>query len=240
MTNLVDLKTLGIDCADGGWVPQEDNSATVGNVSVFFRDQDTALINELKTAKFVLGAVAWLTSQPVLEALSNVDYGCAMVVQKEDFLRPEYSTPATAYRAKLRHAYSKLHADLPRYSLPGIAGGLSVACDPSVEPVRCVGNFNREKRPAMPRMHNKFLVLCDVCIPDEKHPDAHTVVKPVSVWTGSMNLTYNATLSFENSVLIKDSEIACAYAEEWAQIFALSEPLDWESDWVAPEYRIGT
>ena len=34
--------------------------------------------------------------------------------------------------------------------------------------------------------------------------------------------------------------IVQAYYQEWGQVFALSEPLDWESEWVEPEYRIGT
>lgn len=31
-----------------------------------------------------------------------------------------------------------------------------------------------------------------------------------------------------------------AYYKEFQQIYALSEPLDWETEWAAPELRIGT
>jgi len=58
--------------------------------------------------------------------------------------------------------------------------------------------------------------------------------------TGSLNLTETATTSFENAVLIKNKKICNAYLNEWAQIFALSENLDWTKEWCAPEFRIGT
>jgi hypothetical protein len=34
--------------------------------------------------------------------------------------------------------------------------------------------------------------------------------------------------------------IATAYANEWSQLLALSEPLNWTPRWSAPEYRIGS
>ena len=60
------------------------------------------------------------------------------------------------------------------------------------------------------------------------------------VWTGSYNISQTAAKSLENAVVIRDQVIAQAYFNEWSQIMALSEPLDWESEWVAPEWRIGT
>jgi len=37
-------------------------------------------------------------------------------------------------------------------------------------------------------------------------------------------------------------EFACssAYADEYGHILALSETLDWNSEWIEPEWRIGT
>lgn len=68
----------------------------------------------------------------------------------------------------------------------------------------------------------------------------HADYKPYAVWTGSFNFSDNGTKSFENAVVIEDVAIAEAYLEEWGQIAALSEPLDWSSEWMAPEWRIGT
>ena len=46
--------------------------------------------------------------------------------------------------------------------------------------------------------------------------------------------------SWENALLIDHRGVAEAYAKEFGQIFAFSEHLDWASQWVEPEYRIGT
>jgi hypothetical protein len=115
-------------------------------------------------------------------------------------------------------------------------GSLSVCTLWDIPPVRCVGNDNADKHPAWPRMHNKFLVFCSLRENAWRGPELH----PECVWTGSYNITFNAQKSFENAVILRDSDIAAAYAREWAQILALSEPLDWEDRWSAPEYRIGT
>ncbi|MNJ81293.1 hypothetical protein D3C77_800280 [compost metagenome] len=60
------------------------------------------------------------------------------------------------------------------------------------------------------------------------------------MWTGSFNFTKNATLSLENALFITDPKIVNAYFEEYGQIAAMSEELDWTSEWVAPVWRIGT
>jgi phosphatidylserine/phosphatidylglycerophosphate/cardiolipin synthase-like enzyme len=90
-------------------------------------------------------------------------------------------------------------------------------------------------------MHNKFLIFCEfeevAETPDEP---SHSQVVPRRVWTGSYNLSATAARSWENAVLIESLEVADAYAREFAQIFTFSECLDWESQWVEPEYRIGS
>jgi phosphatidylserine/phosphatidylglycerophosphate/cardiolipin synthase-like enzyme len=63
---------------------------------------------------------------------------------------------------------------------------------------------------------------------------------PYEVWTGSFNFTKNATYSFENAIVSRDRNLVAAYFSEFSQLAALSEPLDWEVEWVAPEWRIGT
>ncbi|NCB47419.1 hypothetical protein EOM81_10435 [bacterium] len=108
---------------------------------------------------------------------------------------------------------------------------MSYCGDPCLGGIRCVGNHNSDKNPAHPRMHNKFIVFCKF---------GRNKIEPQSVWTGSFNFTNNAGSSFENAVLIKNKKIAMAYLKEFGQIAALSEPLDWESKWMAPEWRIGS
>jgi hypothetical protein len=60
------------------------------------------------------------------------------------------------------------------------------------------------------------------------------------VWTGSFNFTETATASLENAVILREPRLIEAYLREFCQVAALSEPLDWSSAWLAPEWRIGT
>lgn len=88
-------------------------------------------------------------------------------------------------------------------------------------------------------MHNKFLVFAR-SNPEWPKTDSAPPVIPYAVWTGSFNVTANATRSFENAVVIRDETVSAAYLKEFGQILALSEPLDWNSDWISPQWRIGT
>lgn len=63
---------------------------------------------------------------------------------------------------------------------------------------------------------------------------------PYAVWTGSFNFSAMASSSLENALYIEDDAIAAQYYKEWEYVFALSEPLDWETVYCRPEYRIGT
>lgn len=222
--------------ADGNYpdtVNQDNSTASAdGKVQVYFRDLALRLTQHITEADIVLGCVAWLTHNDILDALRPKDV--AIVVQKEDFLRPDLSTGAD-WKAQLRKKYNALSFGLDRYAFSNMIGHLSTSSDPSLDAVRCVGNYNCDKEPAFPRMHNKFLVFARRVEGDE----ILTVV-PYAVWTGSFNLTRNASASLENALYITDPDIVKAYFNEYGQIMAISEPLDWEASWCAPEFRIGT
>jgi phosphatidylserine/phosphatidylglycerophosphate/cardiolipin synthase-like enzyme len=214
-----------------------DNGASSTNgVSVYFRDIENKLLSHIAEADAVFGAVAWLTSDSILDALSKLS-DVSIVVQKEDFLRPDIGA-SNNWKQGLRTKYSKLKCGLTRYSFPNILSSMSVASDPSIDPIRCVGNHNREKKPAFPRMHNKFLVFTKVLQSDDEYGPEK--IEPYAVWTGSFNFTKNATKSLENALFITDRVIVEAFFNEYGQIAAMSEPLDWTSDWAEPEWRIGT
>lgn len=232
--NAVNLNELGVP-TDGDPEAQVDHGmSAVAKIDVIFRSQRARLISEIQQSAVVLGCVAWLTDSAVLQALAKCEH-VSIIVQKEDFLRPDLG-PRQPWAQNLRQLYGALPSPLTRYDLPGVVPSLSYACDPSIAPVRCVGNHNRDKRAASPRMHNKFLVFCEWGRDRQGAPS----LVPRRVWTGSYNISANAAASWENAVLIHSAEIAEAYALEFGQIMAFSEALDWTSDWVAPEYRIGT
>jgi HKD family nuclease len=208
------------------------------SIDVIFKNVEKRLIDEIgKFEKgFIFGCVAWLTSEPILKALSKCD-NVQILVQKEDFLRPDIGyNVGNKWKSDLRNLYDKLKCETNRYDFREPISKLSYASDPTVEPVRCVGNNNSDKVYAFPRMHNKFLIFCNI--------DDQGMYFPVALWTGSFNLTKNATYSFENALYLTDksgeNNIITAYLNEHHQIFALSEKLDWENEWSEPEYRIGT
>ncbi|KQY66907.1 hypothetical protein ASD52_09685 [Ensifer sp. Root142] len=100
----------------------------------------------------------------------------------------------------------------------------------TIEPFRCAGRLVKQGE-FIPRMHNKFLVFCD--------KDEEGNYHPIEVWTGSYNMSKTATLGFENGVGIISTEIGKAYLSEFSDILLLSEPLDWHSEWIAPQLAIG-
>lgn len=260
--NDLDLNLVTIPTADGETY-LGDYSARAGQarVDVYFRDLDVYLIKHIESASYVFGCVAWMTHPKILDALAKKT-AAQIIVQKEDFLRPD-SAGGAAWKTDLRERYERIKgADRPVFN--GVLAGMSSAGDPTMNGVRCVGVTARKGESA-PRCHHKFLVLCQYT-EREKCPScsgalvryltidgsivAYFVCKkcyaefapwdPVKVWTGSFNFTNNATRSFENAVVIHDKIIAEAYMREYQQIAALSEPLDWSSEYINPEWRFGT
>ncbi len=200
----------------------------------------------------VVGCMAWLTDFDVLEAMSKMEL-VFIVVQKEDFLRPDSATAAghlkEDFPMRLRKAYEALPNLTFGFQIEGLVGELSIEGNGGLDSVRCVGNHNASNIPGFPRMHNKFLVFT---LSSESTDYGHQrkeygvpfsvfVTEDSCVWTGSYNISKTATRSFENALILRGNRaIAQAYFDEWSQIMALSEPLDWESEWVAPEYHIRT
>jgi hypothetical protein len=219
---------------------QQDHGLECDGLRVYFKNLAPRLIEHISRADCVLGCVAWLTHEDVLRALVGRDV--AIVVQKEDFLRPD-GVAAGDWSAELRRRYSRLACTLDRRQLPGIACELSTGGDVTVAPVRCVGNHNADRHPAFPRMHHKFALFARKR-PQRTDPDTGGTwtwpIYPYAVWAGSFNWTNTAARSFENAIYTELPAVVDAFAREWAQVFALSEPLDWQSRWAEPEYRIGT
>jgi len=237
MTRQENMNALQVD-TDGSIEPPMIVSAVSddGNVEVVFRDLPRALIGIIRQYQAAVGCVAWLTHFGILDALARLK-SVSIVVQKEDFLRPDMGQRSD-WKNTLRRRYNALPEDC-RYSHPGcVVSQLSTGYDPTLQGVRCVGNHNQDKHPAFPRAHHKFMVFGDIKPPASEW-EAHSFI-PRVVWTGSFNFTVNATNSFENAVILHDPKIVDAFYQEWGHLVALSEPLDWTSRWVAPEFRIGS
>lgn len=225
----------------GEYIAQQDFSVASGQTRVYFKNLEDRLIDHISDAQIVMGCVAWLTSEPILRALAQ--RSTVIVVQKEDFLRPDLGA-RDGWSTHLRRLYDRLKCDLVRMQLPGGISDLSIGdgyAHAPAPPVRCVGNYNKDRIAAFPRAHHKFVIFGKIAEEDrDSQSYSAEVVKPYAVWTGSYNFTKNAGASFENAIYTTDPVIVAAYVEEFGQVFSLSEPLDWTSEWAAPEYRIGT
>ena len=95
-------------------------------------------------------------------------------------------------------------------------------------------------------MHHKFLLFARLDFAPltghegEEDPLVQPRWDPRIVWTGSCNLTRLTLRSRENGLVIRDPVIASAYLREWTELMCLSEPLDWDSEWLAPQWHEGT
>lgn len=211
--------------------PLKDYGVVTENAECVFKNLSRRLCAEIERYPYVAGCVAWLTNKQIIESIAFRE-GASIILQKEDFLRPDYEHKP-GFEADLRHRYNGVEP-LVRGRFQGLLSSMSMCSDLEIG-IRCVGNrVDRFKR-AGARSHHKFLVFMST----EPTRDGW-VYSPRAVWTGSFNFTRNAELSFENAVIIRDERIAKAYLDEYQQVAALSEPLDWDVPYVAPEWRIGT
>lgn len=235
-------KYFATDLPDGARYtnPTLENHSVVSNaacIETHFDHIQEIYCDLINGSEVAVGAIAWLTNRAVLKSL-NMQRRVAIVVQKEDFLRCD--NPRTAFPKRLsdlRMRYSKLKGiDHLEFSdtYPGVQEDSADYCDAvqhwlfnasgefqgSGDPIRSLG-FRSDKNRTSPKLHHKFLVLGDWSHGLIMHPNC--------VVTGSFNLTENATQSRENIVVIRDRKIALAYLSEWAQLWCISEPLDWSN-----------
>lgn len=239
--NLNDLRIVDADGPDEPLRGRRPSAVTSGNVTAIFQDIAGRLITEIQRCPVVLGCVAWLTNSAIIRALSTRKI-VQIIVQKEDFLRPDSDAEWTPEH--LHALYDTLPYTVTKNDLTFT---YNYCGDWNMAPVRCAGLNNSDGLPAFPRMHHKFLVFADL---DEHALEQGEDVDPLNpvrpwivprrVWTGSFNLTYNGTNSLENALLIDDEVIARAYTKEWHALLGVSEPLNWDDEWVRPEFRIGT
>lgn len=229
-----------LDWTDG--IKQEDYSTRSNSAEVFFKNLEQHLLEQIAAATYVVGCVAWFTLPKVWTALARKK-AVSVLVQKEDWLRKDADERGRPVGAK-SDLFEKI-SHLPRFNSKWFnfenrlsfgdgwkreGDGWSTA-KLIIDPVRCVGSASKDRITNHPRMHHKFLVFCR---PEKKAENEYRksrwVAHPYAVWTGSFNVTSNATRSFENALVLHDESIAAAYMREWAQMMAFSEPLNWTSE----------
>lgn len=203
-------------------------------VTVHLEHLEERLVEWLSCQVAVVGCVAWLTSERVLEALNSLPV-CQVVMQKEDWMRPDFRGAHPARSSP--HLY-QANAGFDRHSLD-LTSTLSYLGDPSVQRFRCIGqSVDREGRAVM---HHKFLVGCASTIEPGESPDEveRLLLEGRSVWVGSFNMTRDAAGNLD-SALVLGPEPAGLYFREWVDVFARSEELNFEHEYAVPEWRVGS
>jgi phosphatidylserine/phosphatidylglycerophosphate/cardiolipin synthase-like enzyme len=209
-------------------------------LEAYFRNLEDHVVGHIREVDAIVGCVAWLTSPRILDALASVKGGVSIVVQKEEFLRPDLGVHSyDNWREDLRSRYAALRS---LGCWPHTLEMATSALDDKnrIEPVRCAGMV-RGKYPAQPRMHHKFLVFCrrTAATPKPLYEEGFPGWPvPYAVWTGSFNFTVNGSNSLENAVFIRNPAVAERYYEEWQNVAWISEPLDWSSRWVQNEWSV--
>ena len=144
-------------------IPQTNNNTVTDDTECYFKNIEKVLIKKISEADVVFGCVAWLTNTKILKALKKVKHGVRIVVQKEDFLRPDDVNFNTN---QLYKSYTEirpfLHGDYENIVTGTLLDELNTRQFSPDEAIQCMGNYNADNCIAFPRMHNKFLIFCKV------------------------------------------------------------------------------
>lgn len=143
-----------------------------------FEDLESHLISYIDSSEYIVGCVAWLTSQTVLSQLARKKV--SLIIDASCYPNKSYDS-------------------LTSFS--------------SYPPIASIGSTAEQKGEIVPLMHHKFLVFIDKNL------------RPYSVWTGSFNMTNNASRSLENATLICGDGIAQEYYDEWARLIKVASPI---------------
>lgn len=206
----------------------------LGPAKAIFQNHAAELGKLLRKWPAFVGCVAWLTDMNILRAMKGKCWG--MTVQKEDFLRPDGDDAGNAEWAQdLQAAYEELSPygmmragnDFSQHHTCSIlSDAFGLTCN-EVPVIACVGLARQEARA---NMHHKFLVFGE---------DTDDGFQPRAVWTGSFNMSRNASRSIENALYVEDTGLAEAYYEEWGAVMSIGEELDWDSEYVSPHHDFG-
>lgn len=195
---------------------------TDGQIRPYFDNLEKHLVKYIKQASYVIGCVAWLTNNPIIEALEGL-HGVKIIVNKEIFLNQRMKKSQYFHYGYIRGCYNSMNDLLECECL---------CCNKSIKScnnflqvigtrlhqlfikggILTCGTLNDKSR-----MHHKFLIFFD------------DKFKPQGVWTGSYNLTKNSNNSLENAIYITDHRVIQEYIKEFLAIYLISEKYSWNS-----------
>ena len=185
-------------------------------IEVHFRNLEEVLLRELVEADIVLGCVAWITSEPILEELAR----------RTTCLILDHKIPTMPAHRKEAYAALQYQDKTPIYNMLRNGHGW--------EEYFC---YTNEKGVPLPRtmygdwnfeaglyrvdggryryLHHKFLIMLKskgicTCGKDIYEP---------TVWTGSFNLTKNAKTGLENATIIRDPAVCASFLCEFLEVY---------------------
>lgn len=216
-------KVLTNDAEGNG---EQHNFSTKGNneeIEVYFKDIEGSIIKKIREYEYVVGCIAWLTNENILKELSKKK-NVLIIVQEEDFLRPDinFDGDKKKWRNKIRRLYKKLE----KGEIESSFWGVNYASQNIESGIRRFGMLNEDKKPAFPRMHNKFIICYNEISGYEKE-----ITIDGEVLTGSYNYTENSNNSLENVLCIQDKKIVSNYFKQFVEISTMSMPLNWQGEW---------
>ena len=186
------------------------------DIEVHFRNLEEVLLREVRQADILLGCVAWITSQPILEEIAKKP-ACLIVDRK-----------LPRMNQKLQGLYKKVqvHPKDPIYEmLKSGHGWADYFCYSSKSgrpiPHTIYGDWNFEAGlyfvdgGSWRYMHHKFLLMLKyngIC------SCGKSLYKP-TVWTGSYNFTKNAKTGLENATIIRDPTVCASFLCEFLEVF---------------------
>lgn len=207
------------------------------NVQPYFEKLEEHLIGYIEKSSYVVGCVAWLTNQNIIEALENIK-GAKIIINKEEYLNPKMEKGQQFFYRCLRGRYN---------DIPDMFESICKCCSKNM--LQCqnfckiFGNINTEyistniqsetdthnkgnKKGAIltcgivnnhSKMHHKFLIFFN----DD--------IIPTGLWTGSYNLSKTSNFSLENALYITDIDVIREYIKEFLAIYPFSESYNWTS-----------
>ena len=184
-----------------------ENSSSLSS-NVYFSNIKNNLIKYLNYATKVYGCVAWLTDKDILTKL--LDIPCTIIVQEEDWESPS--------RRDTYNRYQEL-SPVPFSYFKQCEARLTCKIENYNEKsIRSIGIVNNPSR-----MHHKFLII--------ENQD-----KSIGVWTGSFNITENASNSLENAIYIEDRKTIREFFNEFILLYCLSREL--KEEWIPNKYYV--
>jgi hypothetical protein len=208
--------------------PRNSQPSKFQNVEFFFSNIKDELIKKIKESSGVLGCVAWLNEETILDTVSK-KLLAPIIINKDEFTQEKLDLMTAP----------KVHWTLGRHLDPeGFYDIEDIKIDGPMEAVRCLGTSSK-----MPKMHHKFLIFFrdgQKNFSKDKYDvlgDLDVIYEPVGVWTGSFNFTNNANNSLENAVYIEDQHIASSYFQEYLYCLSLSEDVSSKSARLSPKAK---